>query len=116
MPRPKKLDIADRVLTNRQQNIKAIQSIPRHERDADAVALLATLQAEERRDRFVRLMPKRITRLKGAVRQMVRMGNPKAFQYTEDEAQAIITAVKSYTVEIERSFRGAPKEKGLFDL
>lgn len=102
--------------TPRQAEIVRLRKTPRDRRTEAAVDRLRQLVTEEKRERFNRLFPRRLERLKSAVRNMVRLGSPTAYQYTEEEAEAMVKAARAYAAEIERAFRGTPKEKGLFDL
>jgi len=54
--------------------------------------------------------------LKSAFRRAIKLGNPRWNEYTTEEAARIVAAVRGYTAELERAFKGMPKEKGLFDL
>lgn len=102
--------------TPREREMADLRAVLRADRTQQQSARLAELQAEERRDRFLRLFPRRVERLKQAVRNIMRMGNPASYQYTDEEAEGIVAAAKKYAAEIERAFRGVPKERGLFDL
>jgi hypothetical protein len=57
-----------------------------------------------------------IEQVKRGIRNLVKLGNPRWNEYTPEEAARIVAAVKGYSTEVERAFRGTPREKGLFDL
>lgn len=68
------------------------------------------------RERFVTLHVKRVKNARRALRNVARMGNRKQYDASEDERAAILKILREDMAEVERAFRGAPKEKGLFDL
>lgn len=102
--------------TARQLRIEELRSVPRPERTSEQSAELLKLNSEEKRSRFLRLLPARAGKLKRAVRGLVNLGNVQGYEYTPDEAQAVVNAFNVYMAEVRRAFTGAPKEKGMWDL
>ena len=102
--------------TERHKEIERLSKTPKDKRTPQHAERLAALQGEERRAKWQEQQPRRIERLKKAIRRVIHLGNPRAYQYTPEEAEALCAAVKRYAQEVERAFKGTPKEKGLFDL
>jgi hypothetical protein len=100
----------------REQEIADLREIGRDGRTEEQSARLSLLLSDERRERFTRLMPKRMARLRSAFRGIRNIAAPQSYQYTEEEAQNISAAVIAAANEVKRLFTGAPKEKGLYDL
>jgi len=116
MPKPKRPERKPAEKTTRQLRIDELRSIPRPDRTAEQLEELSRLNGEEKRERFLRLLPKRVGNLKRAVRGVINLGNVQGYDYTPDEAAAIVAAVAAYAGEVRRAFTGAPREKGLYDL
>lgn len=102
--------------TPREQEIERLRKVQRERRTEEQTARLAGLLAEERRDRFTRLHDSRVKKVTTALRNLIRLSNPASYQYTDDEAAAIVTAAEAWAKAVRQAFAGAPKERGLFDL
>ena len=71
---------------------------------------------KSKRERWNSLYVKRVKNARRALRNVARMGNVAGYEYTHEEAAQVIAILKADMAEVERAFRGTPKEKGMFDL
>jgi hypothetical protein len=68
------------------------------------------------REQFLRRYVPFVKYARRGLRRVAKLGNSRWHEYTQDEANAILKALRDDMSEVERAFRGAPKERGLFDL
>lgn len=102
--------------TPRQREIEALRKVKRDRRSEQQSARLSALVAEEKRDRFNRLFPRRVERLKKAAESVIACANVQSYAYETAEAEGIAGLAAKIAAEIRRAYQGAPKERGLFDL
>lgn len=102
--------------TERQLRIAEIRAVAKDARPTEMKEELVRLVGEERRDNFLRLLPRRAAKVKKAVEGIINLSNAATYSYTEDEAAQIVTAFSNFAAEVKRSFTGTPKEKGMWDL
>lgn len=116
MPRKKKTEAEPKELSERQQRIAEIRKVPKDARPTEMKQELVELVGQERRDNFLRLLPRRIAKAKKAINGVLNLASTTTYQYTQDEAAQIVAAFAVYAAEVKRAFTGTPKEKGMFDL
>lgn len=69
-----------------------------------------------RRPRFTSRHVRYTLHARRALKRLAKMGNKTHYDYTPDEAENILKVIRADVAELERAFRGAPKEKGMYDL
>lgn len=70
----------------------------------------------QRRPRFTERMVPYTKHARRSLRRLMKIANTTHYDYTQEEAESILKAIREDVAAVERAFRGAPKEKGLFDL
>lgn len=69
-----------------------------------------------RRPRFLDRHASYVRHARRALRRVAKLGNKTHYDCTVDEADNILKTLRADMAEVERAFRGAPREKGLYDL
>jgi len=68
------------------------------------------------REMFLARQVMAVTYARRGLAKVIKLGNKRWHDYSQDEANAILKVLRDDMAEVERAFRGVPKEKGLFDL
>jgi hypothetical protein len=90
---------------------------PRSENGQTAVAKTPEERQAERRARFLRLCEKRVEAAIKRLGHVGRLGNRQTYSYTDDEADAIMSALVEALEQVRDSFSRAEKPVGpLFRL
>lgn len=104
------------VKTPRQLEIDRLAAKGRDKRSDQDSARLDQLRQEERRDRFIRLAPKRVQNVLDSLRRLSACGQRNSYQYTADEAAKIGVAVMAAVDEVRKSFEERKNEMAKFSL
>lgn len=104
MARKKSVTTAEKTLTATEERIKAIREIPEERRSEAIKDELKQLLADERRERFVRHAERRTGNAIKAIGNVGRLGNRASYQYTEEEAAAIVEALATALAKARGSF------------
>lgn len=102
--------------TPRQAEIKRLTDKGRDKRTDQENARLDQLRKEERRERFLRLAPKRTQKALATMDNIVLCANANAYDYTADEADKIVKALLHAAAKVEAAFSKRKEEKSLFSL
>lgn len=103
-------------LTPRQAEIKRLVAKGREKRSDQESARLDQLKMEERRDRFLKLAPKRVQKAIKALQYVGNCGNRSSYQYSEEEALKIGLALKRALDECGEKFSSRGKDEATFTL
>jgi hypothetical protein len=83
---------------------------------ANGTAKTPEQRLQERRDRFVRLAPRRVTKALKAIEQVANLGNPASYAYTDEEATKIGLALTEALESCRIAFEGKTKAPAVFAL
>jgi hypothetical protein len=100
--------------TERQMEIRQLAAKGRSNRSDQESARLDQLNMEERRDRFVRLAPKRVKHAVRVLRQIGNMGNLGSYYYDPSEAGKIISILEDALQKVRASFAAYAKSDAQF--
>lgn len=83
---------------------------------AKAPAKTPEMRKQERRDRFVRLAPRRVNAAIKTLGYVANMGNRAGYEYTEQEANKITAALKEACEGVIRAFSDIAEAPKAFTL
>jgi hypothetical protein len=73
-------------------------------------------RAAAKRDRFLRLVERRVSRAIKAIKACQNLANKANYTYTEKEAAQIIDAVVATTAELGQAFDKSPEVRSMFEF
>lgn len=71
-------------------------------------AMQAAVKAENR-ERFVNVGTNRTKKARAAIGQLIKVANPKTYEYTAEESAKIVAGLKAKVAEVEKAFTNTGK-------